>query len=169
MSCAVALAPARPAQVRDITGVTAKGPAASIVRVSTRNSWLEFRDDFFVWFDRAKEEAEFTYDSDVAKAAGMSHTTISGWRSGRQRPNSQSLSDVARVLNKSAQEAWARAGLMTASDIHKAEAPSIREDLATINRAIKDPNTDPEDLVVIEATLEMLLARLSGRAKRNAA
>lgn len=47
--------------------------------------------------------------------------------------------------------------------------PEIRRDLITLDQAIKDPDTDPEDLVVIEATLEMLLARLNGRAKRNAA
>lgn len=169
MNCPPTLDVLEPTRVRDITGVTRKGPVASIVRVGTRNSWLEFRDDFFVWFDRAKEEAEFVYDSDVAKAAGMSHTTISGWRNGRQRPTSQSLSDVARVLKRSAQEAWARAGLMNAGDVKKADTPTIREDLATIDRAIKDPNTSPEDLVVIEATLEMLMARLDSRAKRKAA
>jgi len=166
MGCPPALLPA---QVRDITGVTTKAVTSSIVRVGTRDEWLEIKDEFFVWFDRAKDEADFVYDSDVAKAAGMSHTSISGWRSGRQRPTARSLSDVARVLKKSAQEAWVKAGLMTAGDIKKAGAPTIREDLALIDRAIKDPNTSPEDLVVIEATLEMLMARLESRAKRKAA
>lgn len=128
---------------------------------------MGIRGEFFAWFDRAKDDAGFTYDSDVAKAAGMSHTSISGWRSGRQRPTAKSLSDVARVLNKSAQEAWAKAGLMTASDVHKASAPSIRQDLALIDRALRDPSTPAEDLVVIEATLELLMARLEAREARK--
>lgn len=169
MNCPAVLDLLEPAHVRDITGVTRRTATSTIVRVGTRDEWLEIKDGFFAWFDRAKDEANFTYDSDVAKAAGMSHTSISGWRSGRQRPTAKSLSDVARVLNKSAQEAWAKAGLMTASDIHKPTTPSIREDLATIDRALRDPNTSPEDLVIIEATLELLMARLDSRANRRAA
>lgn len=78
---------------------------------------MRLKDDFFVWYDRAKDRAEFTYDSDVAKAAGLSHTSISGWRSGRQRPNAQSLSAVARALGVPAKDAWFHAGLMSDADM----------------------------------------------------
>lgn len=110
-----------PADVRVITGVTSASSLATIVRVSTRDRWTEIKDEFFVWYDQAKNNAGFTYDSDVAKAAKMSHTSISGWRTGRQRPNAQSLSAVAAVLKQPAREAWARAGLLTEADL--AEAP----------------------------------------------
>lgn len=114
---ATALLDRRPAHVRDIAGVTTHTPVATFVRVSTREDWLRLKDDFFVWYDRAKDRAEFAYDSDVAKAAGLSHTSISGWRSGRQRPNAQSLSAVARALGVPAKDAWFHAGLMSEADL----------------------------------------------------
>lgn len=114
---ATALLDHRPANVCDIAGVTTRTPLSTFVRVSTRKDWLRLKDDFFVWYDRAKDRAEFAYDSDVAKAAGLSHTSISGWRSGRQRPNAQSLSAVARALSVPAKDAWFHAGLMSEADM----------------------------------------------------
>jgi transcriptional regulator with XRE-family HTH domain len=130
--------------------------------------WPE-RDAFFDWFDARKRAVKIRSDALVARRAGLDGSSISSWRTGRQRPSTTSLSAVAAVLEVGAQEAWDKAGLLTAGDAPRGMTPEIRQDLITLDRAIKDPDTDPEDLVVIEATLEMLLARLSGRAKRNAA
>jgi transcriptional regulator with XRE-family HTH domain len=130
--------------------------------------WPE-REAFFEWFDEQKRIMKIKHDAAVARRAGLDGSSISSWRGGRQRPTTASLSAVAEVLQVGAQEAWAKAGLLTPEEIEKARTPTIREDLATLDRAIKDPNTLPEDLVVIEATLEMLMARLAGRAKRKAA
>jgi transcriptional regulator with XRE-family HTH domain len=114
---ATVLTARRPAHVRDIAGVTTRTSLATFVRVGTRDDWLRLKDEFFVWYDRAKDRAKFAYDSDVAKAAGLSHTSISGWRSGRQRPNAQSLSAVARALGVPAKDAWFHAGLMSEADL----------------------------------------------------
>lgn len=128
--------------------------------------WPE-REAFFDWFDERKRIVRIRHDAAVARKAGLDGSSISSWRSGRQRPTAASLSAVAAVLEAGAQETWARAGLLTSGDIKPVSAPSIREDLAVINRALKDPSTPAEDLVVIEATLEMLMARLESRAKRK--
>lgn len=130
--------------------------------------WPE-REAFFDWFDERKRIVKIRHDSVVARKAGLDGSSISSWRSGRQRPSSASLSAIAAVLEAGAQETWAKAGLLTAGDMPKAGTPSIREDLATIDRALKDPTLPAEDLVVIEATLEMLLARLESRASNKKA
>lgn len=130
--------------------------------------WPE-RDDFFRFWDQRKRVVGLKHDSVIAKMAGLDGSAPSGWRSGRQRPSTASLKAIAPILETSAQELWAAAGLLTPADFQPVSAPSIREDLAMLDRAIKDPNTPPEDLVVIEATLEMLMARIEARAKRNAA
>lgn len=129
--------------------------------------WPE-RDRFFEFWDQRKRVVGQKHDSVIAKLAGLDGSAPSGWRSGRQRPSTASLKAIAPILETSAQELWAAAGLLAPADFEPVKTPTIREDLALIDRAIKDPDTSPEDLVVIEATLEMLLARLNGRAKRKA-
>lgn len=46
-------------------------------------------------------------------------------------------------------------------------APPLRPALEHVARALEDPNTSKEDLIVIEATLDMLLARLGGNAQQR--
>jgi transcriptional regulator with XRE-family HTH domain len=130
--------------------------------------WPE-RDRFFDFWDERKRAVKLKHDSVIARMAGLDGSAPSGWRSGRQRPSTASLKAIAPVLETSAQELWAAAGLLAPADFEQVKTPSIREDLATIDRALRDPSTPAEDLVVIEATLEMLLARLEGRANRKAA
>ena len=118
---------------------------ASIVRVNTQElgphalTWP--RVEFFDWFDEKKKAAGYTYDSDVAKAAGISHTSISGWRTGRQRPNVFSLSDVAKVLKTSARLAWAKAGLLTDEDLREMMTPEELDGLDLIEASNLDRNT----------------------------
>lgn len=126
--------------------------------------WPE-REAFFDWFDERKRAMKIRHDAVVARKAGLDGSSISSWRSGRQKPSASSLSAVAAVLEVGAQETWAKAGLLTPGDVQKVSAPSIRQDLAEIDRALRDPSTPAEDLVVIEATLELLMARLEARAK----
>lgn len=130
--------------------------------------WPE-RERFFRFWDQRKRVVGLKHDSVIAKMAGLDGSAPSGWRSGRQRPSTASLKAIAPILETSAQELWAEAGLLAPADIQQVKTPSIREDLATIDRALRDPNTSAEDLVVIEATLEMLMARLDSRATRKAA
>ncbi len=77
------------------------------------------REEFFAWFDqeRSRLRADLPNDFAIAKAAGMSHTTLSGWRSGRQAPTMQRLASLAQVLGIDHREVWVRAGLMSPEDV----------------------------------------------------
>ena len=126
--------------------------------------WPE-RDAFFDWFDERKRIVKIKHDSGVARRAGLDPSSISSWRSGRQRPSAVSLSAIADVLKVGAQETWARAGLMAQGDVKVIETPTIREDLAYIARLLKDPNTPAADLMVIEMTLDLLMSKLGPETK----
>lgn len=147
-----------------------RGAIVACVNTSTvpAKHWPE-RERFFRFWDQRKRVVGLKHDSVIAKMAGLDGSAPSGWRSGRQRPSTASLKAIAPILETSAQELWAEAGLLAPADIQQAKTPSIRDDLALIDRALRDPNTPAEDLVVIEATLELLMARLEGRAKRKKA
>jgi transcriptional regulator with XRE-family HTH domain len=134
--------------------------------VSTRKPWPE-REDFFIWFDRARDESEFKTDTEVARAAGLDPSSISSWRSGRQRPTTASLSAVAKVLKKAVQEAWAKAGMLAPADM--AHAPSEDPHIQII-RASKLPKAAKDMLVAqrmeeirqAEAKLRQTIALLEG-------
>lgn len=125
-----------PANSCDIAGVTGARDIASIVCVNTQplgphaSTWP--RESFFVWFEAAKKAAGIVLDSDVAKAAGLSHTTISAWRHGKQRPSIWPLSAIARVLKTKARVAWAQAGLLTEDDLREAMTPEELDGLDLI-------------------------------------
>lgn len=125
--------------------------------------WPE-RERFFRFWDQRKRVVGLKHDSVIAKMAGLDGSAPSGWRSGRQRPSTASLKAIAPILETSAQELWAEAGLLAPADIQQAKSPTVRDDLAMIDRAIKDPGTPADELLVIEATLEMLMARIEARA-----
>lgn len=146
------------------------GASAIVACVNTSTvppkHWPE-RERFFRFWDQRKKAVGLKHDSVIAKMAGLDGSAPSGWRSGRQRPSTASLKAIAPILETSAQELWAEAGLLSSADFQPTQAPSIRRDLALIDQAIHDPDTPAEDLVVIEATLEMLMARIEARAKRK--
>lgn len=147
-----------------------QGAIVACVNTSTvpAKHWPE-RERFFRFWDQRKRVVGLKHDSVIAKMAGLDGSAPSGWRSGRQRPSTASLKAIAPILETSAQELWAEAGLLAPADIQQTKTSSVREDLALIDRAIKDPDTPAEELVVIEATLEMLMARIEARAKRKKA
>lgn len=149
--------------VRAHTTVLVDASLGTVVRVRNLDNWP--REDFLNWLDREKDRANFKNDFELAEAAGISHSSISGWRTGRQRPSTVTLSKVAQALGVKSREAWLKAGAMAPSDLERASTPTIREDIALIARAIEDPDTSPEDLIVIEATLQMLLTRIAPTAK----
>lgn len=123
-----------PADSRDITNESFVRAPASIVRVSTNDQDLRWPHaaQFFEWFDAARTDAGIKNDFEVANRAGINHSSISSWRKGRQRPTAHSLSDIARVLGKSALEAWERAGLLTEADRQQMLTPPERDGIALI-------------------------------------
>jgi transcriptional regulator with XRE-family HTH domain len=81
----------------------------TVMRVST--DWP--REAFFEEFDRLLAESDYRNEYALAQAAGISHSTLSSWRSGRQRPSTKGLAAVARALGTvTALELWELAGLV---------------------------------------------------------
>jgi transcriptional regulator with XRE-family HTH domain len=127
--------------------VTTAGDIASIVRVNTQasgkhaSSWPRL--SFFRWFDAQKKKVEIEQDSEVARLAQLSHTTISAWRHGKQRPSVWPLSAIARVLKVPARVAWAEAGLLTEDDLREMMTPEELDGLdlieaSNLSRQAKD-------------------------------
>lgn len=124
-----------PAMLRDITDEDFVRLPAKVVRVST-NDQVDARwphaAQFFEWYDQARTDAGIKNDFEVATRARINHSSISSWRRGRQRPTAHSLSDIARVLGKSALEAWEKAGLLTEVDREQMFTQSERDGVALI-------------------------------------
>lgn len=120
---------ARPAETRP--------PARpSVVRVPAKR-WN--RDEFLAWLDLAKARARIRSDLELAERAGISHTSISGWRNNRQRPSLDSLEAIARVFEVPARELWVRAGLVAPEQVE----PATRE-----------PELDEEERMILEADVD---------------
>lgn len=134
-----------PADSCDSAGVLDRCDIASIVRVSTQasgkhaDSWPRL--SFFDWFEAQKKKVEIEQDSEVARLAGLSHTTISAWRHGKQRPSVWPLSAIARVLRVPARIAWAEAGLLTEDDLREMMSPEELSGLDMIEASNLDRDT----------------------------
>lgn len=69
------------------------------------------------WLDSQRASAGYVTDFALAEAAGISHSTLSGWRSGRQTPTAKKLSVIAEALDIDPRYLWVRAGLMTPEEV----------------------------------------------------
>lgn len=108
--------PRRPAKrSRARTTETSRPSTNSLVHVRTRSDWP--REEFMRWLDEQRNRAGYVNDSALADAAGISHSTISGWRNGRQKPTQQSLTSAAEALGIDPRHLWIRAGLLTAEEL----------------------------------------------------
>lgn len=56
--------------------------------------------------------------------AGISHSTVSNWRNGKQRPTTEKLTAIAEVLGRPPRELWVRAGLMAPDQVGLVDAPT---------------------------------------------
>lgn len=81
------------------------------------NSWN--RAEFFAWLDRAIGEAQPPIPdmATLAALSGISHSTLSTWRSGKYRPTQDKLTLIANVLKKPRRDVWLIAGLVDADDV----------------------------------------------------
>lgn len=77
---------------------TAEPRKAYLVRMRTIG-WPQ-QAAFIAHLDRRKKEAGYRSDLALADAAGISHTSISNWRRGRQRPSMEALHGVAEALGE---------------------------------------------------------------------
>ena len=129
--------------------------------------WPE-REDFFIWFDDQKKRAKVPHDSVVARLAGLDASSVSSWRSGRQRPNTASLKAIAEFFGVTAQEAWAKAGRLATADV--AENPALEDRAIQIIRGSKLSKAAKDMLITqhleerraAEAKLQQTIGMLEG-------
>lgn len=129
--------------VRERTNALVNGLSPTIVRVDTNEIWQ--RDDwpraeFFAWFDRRLDSSDYRNEYELARAAGVSHSAISSWRKGRQRPGTASLRKLAPKLGVGEAEILTRAGDPNAT-IGGAHEPSAEERRAI--QLIRSSNLSP--------------------------
>ncbi|WP_221449006.1 helix-turn-helix domain-containing protein [Micromonospora polyrhachis] len=72
--------------------------------------WPE-RESFIAHLDRLKKSRGFRYDIALAEAAEISHSAISNWRSGKQRPSLAAIGKLAAALDVDQRDLAARAGV----------------------------------------------------------
>lgn len=131
--------PRRPARrSRAHTTGTSRPSTNSLVSVRTRNDWP--RDEFMRWLDEQRQKAGFANDYAFADAAGISHSTISGWRNGRQRPTQTSLARIAVVLHVDPRYLFVRAGLFSPEDLGL------------------DPQAEPDETVDADAATRQMIS-----------
>lgn len=83
--------------------------------------WPE-REKFVAHLDRLKEARGFRYDVALAEAADISHTSISNWRAGKQKPSLPAIMKLADALDVDATDLAARAGV--AEGLARASVPT---------------------------------------------
>lgn len=150
-----------PAYVRASTNATGVFAPTNIVSVGTHDAWPRDdwpRDAFFDWFDRVRPAAGFKNEYEFSRAAGISHSAISGWRSGRQRPSMALLSKVAKALDIAPREVWLKAGLVDEQDVAPASTRDDHEPAAADRRAIQlirdSKLSEPAKRMLIDRYLE---------------
>jgi transcriptional regulator with XRE-family HTH domain len=94
----------------------------TVARVRTRGDWPE-KAEFLEWLDLKRTQAGIRSYLELAERAGISHTSISGWRTGRQKPSMSSLESIAKVIGAEPREVWVRAGLMDAGHAGLSDLP----------------------------------------------
>lgn len=115
------------AHVRTHAHVTARTDPLYVVRVRT-NEWPEHT-AFISHIDRRRRQAGFATWQALSYATGISHTTISNWRSGKQRPSMDKLYPLAEALGEpdTAHSLAELAGIVDAERFGRA-GPAVKRD-----------------------------------------
>lgn len=92
--------------------------SANLVSVRTSKPWN--RIEFFVWLDSVLSTSTIPHVSRLAEEADISPSTISNWKTGKQRPTLDKLEAIANVLGVPRSVVWAKAGLLGDDDLSAA-------------------------------------------------
>lgn len=144
------ITPAHPTNVRARTTVPIDDLISTLVHMRNRDDWP--REEFLAWLDEERDRAGFKHDLDLAEAAGISHSSISGWRNGRQKPSTPTLTKVAKALGKPPREVWLRAGAMEQEDLGGHEPAA--DDRRAIQMIRDSKLSEPAKKMLIERYLE---------------
>jgi transcriptional regulator with XRE-family HTH domain len=144
------------------TDATRLLPGLHSVSVPAQDTWS--RQEFTEWLDSIKARQQLPSDNQLAQFFGISHSMISAWRSGRQRPSLDTLTSLAITLQIDARPLWVLAGLADAADIGLAEdaADDLVRDAARpaevdeFMRVYNDPRMTDEDRADMRRQLRRL-------------
>lgn len=106
-------------QLREHTHVTGRAVVPNLLRV--RKDWPE-HEGFIAHLDALKKNRKIRYDSALAELAEVDPSTISNWRSGKQRPSLKAITDLALALDVDPRDLAARAGV--AEGLARASTPT---------------------------------------------
>jgi transcriptional regulator with XRE-family HTH domain len=106
-----------PARLRDRKQMTSSVITYNDVSVRNPRPWK--RETFFKYLEveMARANPPIPHLAALAELAGLSPSTISYWKSGKQRPTMERLAAIAEVLRKPRRELWLEAGLIDAEDL----------------------------------------------------
>jgi transcriptional regulator with XRE-family HTH domain len=104
------------------------------VRVRTQRPWR--REEFFRYLEReiAHAQPPIPHVTRLAELAGLSPSTISNWKTGKQRPTLDKLTAIADVLDKPRSELWLQAGLVAGDDVNAEEPAELDPRLEGLDR-----------------------------------
>lgn len=123
---AIAINRPPPARLRANTQMTGRTYRTKNVRVRTQRPWR--REEFFRYLEReiARARPPIPHVTRLAELAGLSPSTVSNWKNGKQRPTLDKLTAIAQVLGKPRSELWVEAGLVAGADVN-ADEPEERD------------------------------------------
>lgn len=138
---ATAISRPPPAYLRVDTQMTRRTSRAKNVRVRTQRPWR--REEFFRYLEReiARAQPPIPHVTRLAELAGLSPSTLSNWKTGKQRPTLDRLTAIANVLGKPRRELWLEAGLVAGDDVNAEEPEELDPRLEGL---------DPSDEIVRE-------------------
>jgi transcriptional regulator with XRE-family HTH domain len=114
------------------------------------------RQDFMAYLEDLRKSRGYHTVLALAEAAGISHTTLSAWRNGRQRPSLQTLQDLADVLGVPAHTLAEKAGIVDPARFGQAAptaAGTVEELSDDIKTVLDDPELSEDDRVTIAQML----------------
>lgn len=131
---AIAIDRPPPARLRANTQVTGQKKQDKNVRVRTQRPWR--REEFFRYLEREITQAQppIPHVTRLAELAGLSPSTVSNWKNGKQRPTLDKLTAIANVLHKPRRELWLQAGLVDADDVDAGEPEDVDPRLDGLDR-----------------------------------
>lgn len=140
--------------VRTRAHVTEGRELPYVVRMRT-GEWPQ-QQEFMAYLEELRKAKGYRNVTALATAAGISHTTLSAWRTGRQKPSLESLQPLAEVLGVPAHTLAEKAGVVDPARFGQAApapVPTVEELSDEIQVILDDPELSEDDRQAISQML----------------